>query len=269
MGGRSQNSRRNYFLAAVPAAARLRVPFAGLLIKGLLEDFMKKLKVTPMLPAAIAAVLSLVLCMGCGAAAKKAAGTQEEITLTDAELREVIDWKDSTRGAPEQPYWLNSLVLGNDDSVRSAYNISTGDVVRYAVVNNAILEHAQTQAKLLLAQQIDGELKQYVVTAAAQSLDQGQVDIVEKITTATKIDTAGLGVVDYDFWQLVENTDPTNNIKSREYVYYLIYRIPRRNWSDIVIKYFTGVIVQLPDDTAKLNMANALREIAERSRGQE
>jgi hypothetical protein len=180
----------------------------------------------------------------------------------------IIDWMNSNLGIPEKPDWLVPLVLGNSQGVISAYGVSPDDVVKYSVATNPNRDNARVQAGLLFAAKTANELKQYVVTAAAQTLDQGQVDIVEEITTATKVETAGLGVV-CDFWQHVENTDPTNNMKTRNYVYYIVYHCPQDTWNKLVAKYLLDVVGKLPDRRSQENMASALGEITEKSKTQE
>jgi hypothetical protein len=176
----------------------------------------------------------------------------------------IIDWMNSNLGIPEKPDWLAPMVLGNYQGLISTYNIPSGDVVKYSVATNSNRDNARVQAGLLFAAKIANELKQYVVTAAAQTLDQGQADVVEEITTATKVNTSGLGVV-CDFWQLVENTDPTNNMKTRNYVYYIVYRCPQNTWNQLVAKYLLDVVGKLPDRRSQENMAGALQEITQKS----
>jgi hypothetical protein len=177
----------------------------------------------------------------------------------------IVDWMNSNvAGIPDTPDWLAPLVQGNSQGLRSVYDIPQGDVVKYSVATNTNRENARVQAGLLFAAKTANELKQLVVTSAAQTLDQGQVDIVEEITTATKVNTSGLGVV-CDFWQFVENTDPTNNMKTRTYVYYIVYRCPQNTWNQLVAKYLLDVVGQLPDRRSQENMAGALQEVTQKS----
>jgi hypothetical protein len=233
-----------------------------------------KLKVTRILPVAIAAVLPLLFCLGCGStpSAQAPAAETASVNASGVEVQRpkpvIIDWMNSNLGIPEKPDWLAPLVLGNSQGLISAYNVPSGNVVKYSVATNANRDNARVQAGLLFAAKTANELKQYVVTAAAQTLDQGQVDIVEEITTATKVETAGLGVV-CEFWQYVENTDPTNNMKTRNYVYYIVYQCPQDIWNKLVAKYLLDVVGQLPDRRSQENMASALGEITEKSKTQE
>jgi hypothetical protein len=134
------------------------------------------------------------------------------------------------------------------------------------IINFAVL--ARVQAGLLFAAKIADELKQLTVTAAAQTLDQSQVDAVEEITMAAKVNTSGLEVV-CDFWQLVENMDPTNNMKIRNYVYYIVYQCPQNAWNQLVAKYLLDVVEKLPNRRSQENMASTLQDITEKSRTEE
>jgi hypothetical protein len=231
-----------------------------------------KLKVSLILPGAVAAALSLLFALGCNSTPEaRGPAAQTPVAPVNASGVEVqlprpvvIDWMNSNLGIPEKPDWLAPLALGNSQGLRSTYDIPPGDVVKYSVATGANRDNARVQAGLLFAAKTASELKQYVVTAAAQTLDQGQVDIVEEITTATKVDTSGLGVV-CDFWQLVESTDPATGMKARDYVYYIVYRCPQNTWNQLVAKYLLDVVGQMPDRGSQENMASALQEITQRA----
>jgi hypothetical protein len=60
-----------------------------------------------------------------------------------------------------------------------------------AVIDWANRDETRVQAGLLFAAQTANELKTYVMTAAAQTLNEGQIDIIEEITTAGKAGLAG------------------------------------------------------------------------------
>jgi hypothetical protein len=237
---------------------------------------MKKLNVTRILPVAVATALPLLFCLGCGSIMPSAQAPAAQAAPANASGVEVqrprpviIDWMNSNLvGVSEQPDWLAPMVLGNTNGVRSAYNIPPNDVVKYSVARNPNRDEARVQAGLLLASKTASELKQLVVTAAAQVLERGMMQTVEDITTATKLEISGLGTV-CDFWQYVETTDPTYNMKTREYAYYIVYRIPQRNWSAMVEKYLIDVIGKLPDSTARMNMANAVADVARKTNVEE
>jgi outer membrane murein-binding lipoprotein Lpp len=132
--------------------------------------------------------------------------------------------------------------------------------VKFSLAQRANREEARVQAGLLFAAQIAAELKTYVVTAAGQTLDAGQLDIVEEITTATKVNISGMERK-ADFWRLVETEDPSTRAKSREYLYYVVWAMPQATWTALTWKYVKDVVGKLPDGAVQTNVARAYGDI--------
>jgi hypothetical protein len=179
---------------------------------------------------------------------------------TQARHSTVIDWVNRTVGEDPVPLWLKPLIKGNSGPVKQEYGINPNARVKFSLAQRANREEARVQSGLIFNAQIAQELKTYVMTAAGQTLDEGQIDIVEEITTATKINITGNERV-ADFWQLVETEDPGTKIKSREYVYYVVWAIPQATWTALIRKYVNDVIGQLPDRQVQINLANAYGDI--------
>jgi hypothetical protein len=99
-------------------------------------------------------------------------------------------------------------------------------------------------------------------------LDQQQIDVVENITAITEADVTGMRQIT-DFWQYVEKTDPTNNVKSRVYVYYIVYGCSSEIYTALVRKYVNDVIGKLQDRQVQTNIANAYGEIQRKATIQE
>jgi len=171
----------------------------------------------------------------------------------------VVDWSNRNLGEESVPSWLKPLVKGNTQFVKQEFSINPSARVKYSIAQRANREEARVSAGLVFAAQIANELKQYVVTSAAQTLNQGQMEIVEEITTATKINITGNQRV-ADFWQLVETTEPSG-VKRREYIYYVIWSMDEGIWTQLVRKYVNDVIGKIPDTQAQRNIANAYAEI--------
>jgi hypothetical protein len=172
----------------------------------------------------------------------------------------VIDWSDRTIGEASIPLWLKPLIKGNAGPVKSEFGINPTSRVKFSLAQRANRDEARVQAALLFNAQIATELKTYVMTAASQTLNEGQTDIVEEITTATKINITGNERV-ADFWQLVETEDPSTRIKTREYVYYVAWAMPQATWTALTRKYLNDVIGKIPDRQVQTNMANAYNDI--------
>jgi hypothetical protein len=172
----------------------------------------------------------------------------------------VIDWSNRSVGEESVPLWLKPLIKGNAGPVKSEFGIAPDSRVKVSPAQRANRDEARVQAGLLFAQMIAQELKQYVMTAAGQTLNERQMDIVEDITTATKVTLTGTEWV-ADFWQLVETEDPSTRIKSREYVYYVVWAMPQSTWTALTRKYVNDVIGQIPDRQVQINMANAYGDI--------
>jgi hypothetical protein len=237
---------------------------------------MKKMK-SPIVPVLAAAIAALAGCASSAAPAQApvqaSAPTQAEIrqdqdanNVSTAALRStVIDWSNRNIGEDSVPVWLKPLVKEQHGVVRTELNLNPTVRVGYSMSRRPNRDEARVQAGLLFAQKTANSLKQYVVTAAAQSLDQGQMDIVEQITTATKIEITGNREVT-QFWQLVETEDPSTRSKSREYVYYIVYEMDAQTWTQLVRKYVNDVIGQIPDRAVQTQIANAYGEIDAKSR---
>jgi hypothetical protein len=163
-------------------------------------------------------------------------------------------------GEDPVPLWLKPLIKGNSDPVKQEFGINPNARVKFSLARRTNREEARVQAGLLFNAQIAQELKTYVMTAAGQTLDEGQIDIIEEITTATKINITGNERV-ADFWQLVEIEDPGTKIKSQEYIYYVVWTMPQETWTALVRKYVNDVIGQLPDRQVQINMAQAYGDI--------
>jgi hypothetical protein len=217
---------------------------------------------------ASAGIAALVMA-GCASEPRpEAAPTAAEIrqeqnannVATQARRSTVVDWANRNVGEESVPLWLKPLIKGNSGPVKSEYGIPSDARVKYSLAQRANRDEARVQAGLLFAAQIANELKQYVMTAAAQTLNEGQIDIVEEITTATKVNITGTERV-ADFWQLVETEDPSTKIKNQEYVYYVVWSMPQATWTALTRKYVNDVVGQIPDRQVQTNVARAYADI--------
>jgi hypothetical protein len=172
----------------------------------------------------------------------------------------VIDWANRNVGEDPVPLWLKPLIKGNAEPVKSEFGVPADARVKYSIARQANRDEARVQAGLLFAAQTANELKTYVMTAAAQTLDQGQIDIIEEITAATKVTMTGTERV-ADFWHLVETEDSGARVKSQEYVYYVVWAMPQAAWTALTRKYVNDVIGKLPDREVQTNVARAYSDI--------
>jgi hypothetical protein len=173
----------------------------------------------------------------------------------------IIDWSNRNLGEDAVPQWLAPLIRGNSGAFKSVYGVNPDSRVKYSLARRTNRDEARVQAGLLFAAQIANELKQYVMTAAAETLDEGQIEIIEEITTATKVNITGTERVT-DFWQLVETEDPAIGAKSREYIYYVVWAMPQTTWTALTRKYVNDVIGKIPDRAIQVNVAKAYDDIA-------
>ena len=172
----------------------------------------------------------------------------------------IIDWNNRNMGEAEFPGWLRTLIVNKQQvPVRNALTLSDNAVLRVGQAQRANREEARVLADLMFAQQIANELKRYVVVGAASRLDQGQMEIVEDVTTTTKVTITG-GTRLADFWQLVETED--NGMRTREYIYYIVYTFRPDIWTQIVAKYIQDVIGNIPDSAVRQQINSAQEEIA-------
>ena len=208
----------------------------------------------------LAAVGTLVLAGCAGTPAANGIPAASEVGTKPLKST-VLDWSDRTMGQDQNPAWLKPLVInGSAEEARSAFGIAGNARVKFSVAQRANREEARVLSGLMFAQQVAQELKQYVCTAAASRLDQGQMDIIEEITTATKVTLTGTRRV-ADFWQQVESENPGTRAKSREYIYYIVWSMDEATWGQLVRKYVNDVIGQLPDRAVQTQVANAFAEI--------
>jgi hypothetical protein len=179
---------------------------------------------------------------------------------TRARRSTVIDWSNRSLGEDPVPLWLKPLIKGNSGPVKSEFGVASDSRVKFSLAQRPNRDEARVQAGLLFAAQIANELKTYVMTAAAQTLNEGQIDIIEEITTAAKVNITGTERV-ADFWQLVETEDPVTKLTSREYVYYVVWAMPQATWTALTRKYVNDVIGQIPDRAVQTNVARAYGDI--------
>jgi hypothetical protein len=172
----------------------------------------------------------------------------------------VIDWVNRNVGEEAVPLWLKPLIKGNSGPVKSEFGVASDSRVKFSLAQRTNRDEARVQVGLLFAQQITTELKQYVMTAASQTLNEGQIDIIEEITTATKVNITGTERV-ADFWQLVETEDPGTRVKRQEYIYYVVWAMPQATWTALTRKYVNDVIGQIPDRAVQTNVARAYGDI--------
>ncbi|MDR3191961.1 MAG: hypothetical protein LBT87_02730 [Treponema sp.] len=220
-----------------------------------------------------AAGMAVLVMAGCASNPKpEAAPTAAEIRreqdagAVDTQPRPstVLDWANRNLGEDPVPLWLKPLIKGNSGPVKSAYGVSSDARVKYSIARRANRDEARVQAGLLFAAQTANELKTYVMSAAAQTLNEGQIDIIEEITTATKVNITGMERV-ADFWHLVETEDPATRVKSREYLYYVVWAMPQAAWTALTRKYVNDVIGQVPDRQVQINVAGAYGDIQARA----
>jgi len=224
---------------------------------------------------AVAIALCAIIAVGCGSAPSQQSQvvsqneTREQQNAanvgTQANTSTILDWSNRNLGEESVPVWLKPLVKGNTQMVKQEFGLNPATRVDYSLAQRVNRDEARVQAGLLFAQKTASALKQYVVTAAAQNLNQGQMDIVEEITTATKITITGNQRVT-DFWQLVETTDDRSGARVREYFYYIVWSMDESIWSQLVRKYVNDVIGQIPDRQVQVQVANAFGEIDAASR---
>jgi hypothetical protein len=216
----------------------------------------------------IAAGMAAVVMAGCASKAADTMPTEQEVRReqdaanidTRPRRSTVIDWSSRSLGEAAVPLWLKPLIKGNAGPVKTEFGVAPDSRVKFSLAQRANRDEARVQAGLLFAAQIANELKTYVMTAAAQTLDEGQIDIIEEITTAAKVTITGTERV-ADFWQLVETEDPVTNIASREYVYYVVWAMPQATWTALTRKYVNDVIGQIPDRAVQVNVASAYGDI--------
>ncbi|GHT77158.1 hypothetical protein FACS1894130_00600 [Spirochaetia bacterium] len=180
----------------------------------------------------------------------------------------VLDWNNRNMWQQPFPAWLKALLINNrQDAVRSEFSLADDAVVRVSQAQRQNREEARVLSDLMFAQAIANELKRYVVTAAASRLDQGSMDIVEEITSSTKVTLTGAQKLN-DFWQLVETED--NGMKTRNHIWYVVYAFPGTTWGALTRKYVNDVIGQVPNRAVQTQIANAFDEIdAEAKRNNE
>ena len=180
----------------------------------------------------------------------------------------IIDWNNRNLGQANFPPWLKAYLVNNrEDLVRQEFNLPEGTVIRIGQAERPNREEARVLAGLMFDQKIANELKQYVVAGQAESLNQGQLQIVEQITNTTKVTVTGARALP-DFWQYIEKDD--NGVKTRSYVWYTIYAIDANTWSQVVAKYLYDVAGQIPDPAVKQQIANSFNTIDEQTKhGQE
>jgi hypothetical protein len=215
--------------------------------------------------ALFAVVLMAVVAAGCkttdtvdpAVSAVIPSASNVDVAPTRAVVR---DWSSRTLGIPSTPPWLQALVLGNSGPVKQDFGINGSSRVKFSLAQNRNRESARVQAGLLFAAKTANELKQYVVTGAGSVLDDGQLDIVEEIATATKITITGNSPV-ADFWQLVEIEDTATRQKTQEYLYYIVYSMDEATWKALVRKYTNDIIGQLPDRAVQTKVAQAFADI--------
>jgi urease beta subunit len=194
-------------------------------------------------------------------AAPSAPAAKENNVEISAMKSTIRDWSNRTVGEDSIPSWLKPLLRGDSAAVRQAYGITNPtNRVKYSTAKRQNLDEAQVLAGNIFAQRIAFELKQYVVAATANRLDQGQQDIVEEITTVTKINITGNERV-ADFWHLVETEDPSSGMKIREYVCYVVWSMRDDIWQQLVRKYVNDIIGKIPDRAVQVQVANAFDEI--------
>jgi len=201
-------------------------------------------------------VLAAIITAGCKSAANVSVQANPAV---------ILDWSNRSIGEDSNPGWLLPLAKGNTQLIKQEFGINPTARVKLSPARRANRDEARVLAGLVFAQQIANELKQYVVTGAGSNLDQGQMDIVEQITTATKVTISGAQRI-ADFWQLVETTDDSSGAKVREYIYYIVWSIDENIWSQLVRKYVNDVIGQIPDRPVQQQIANAFGEIDAMSR---
>jgi hypothetical protein len=217
--------------------------------------------------ALLAAAVMAVLFAGCKTTGGNTASPTVSAAVPSASNVEteptrvaVRDWSNRTMGMPATPPWLQALILGNTGPVKQDFSINGSNRVKFIVAQNRNRESARVQAGLLFAAKTANELKQYVVTGAGSVLDDGELDIVEEIATATKITIMGNEPV-ADFWQLVEIEDLATRQKSQDYLYYIVYSMDDSTWKALVRKYTNDIIGKLPDRAVQTKVAQAFGDI--------
>jgi hypothetical protein len=159
-------------------------------------------------------------------------------------------------GEEKIPLWLPPLIKGNAAPVKSDYGIPPDARVKYSLVQRANRDEASELSRIAFSAQIAYDLKTYVMAGGGQGLNAAQLDMASNATIGTAIYITGVDRV-ADFWHLVETEDPTTRIKSREYLYYVVWAIPQSTWTALVRKFVNDVIGKIPDREVQTNIARA------------
>lgn len=217
----------------------------------------------------ITAIVTVVIVTlgACAGASKAQIKSEQNAANVDTKplASVVLDWNNRNLGEDSMPSWIKPLTRGNTQVVRQEFSIPSNSRIKYSVAQRANREEARVLAGLMFNQQIAYELKTYVVTATAGTLNQGQMEIVDEITTATKINITGNERVT-DFWQLVETKDNATGAKTKEYIYYIVWSMRNDIWDQLVRKYVNDVIGVIPDRQVQTNIANAFNDISAASK---
>jgi hypothetical protein len=179
----------------------------------------------------------------------------------------VLDWQNRNMNEEPFPAWLRGLEVNKKQSpVRVMFELPDDAAVRQAQAQRRNRDEAGVEAVLNFNAAIANELKTYVCSAAGKVLDQGQMDIVNEVTTATKVTITGARKL-ADFWQLVETED--NGVKSRQYIWHVVYAFPASTWNQLTRKYVNDVIGRIPDRAVQTKIADAFSEIDAQAKRQD
>jgi hypothetical protein len=171
----------------------------------------------------------------------------------------IIDWSGRDSGQPAQPAWITEFVVYNNaDAVTEMFRLDPTAYVYFYSTKHRSLESARFDAQQFGAQKLAQEFKTYVMRAASRTMEQDQVNRLEEITTATKVNIAGNRQL-ADFWRRVRTTD--NGRRTEEYIYYIFWSMDRTVYNQILKKYVNEIIGKLPDTNEKRNIAQAYTDI--------
>lgn len=173
--------------------------------------------------------------------------------------KNIVDWEGRNYDYPAKPEWLKQIKNPKSEAIKKEFGIDKSYIIKYGVGRGKTEDSAKTASRLSYNAIRAEELRTEVSSQASKIVDS---EATGKAALGAHVDLTGHELVT-QFWQEIELYDEDNDVHTRDFICYSIYKISDENWKKTLKSYFREVIEKIPDSAAQKALAETITEVYE------
>lgn len=173
----------------------------------------------------------------------------------------IVDWDGKNYDYPPKPEWLKQMKNPKSELIRKEFGIDKSYIIKFGIGSGKTEESAKLASRINYNAIRAEELRTAVVSEGSKMTD---IDAVGNAAIKAPAELTGHELVT-QFWQEIETYDEENDVKSRQFICYSIYKISEENWKKTLKTYFKEVMARIPDSVAQNELAELLPIVYEKT----